>query len=129
MAEIKISISEIIDLCVANEMIPDSVSDIEILSERIRFKYKNVHPIPINIDLEICYKDYSNGLLFIEVRTSWITDKFLRFKKLPESRYLQYEHPILTFFLEQFIIEKTKIMHIESIHFNNGYFKIKTFNE
>ncbi|MCK4980200.1 MAG: hypothetical protein KAS62_07380 [Candidatus Delongbacteria bacterium] len=129
MAEIRITISEIIDLCVVNKMIPDSISNIEVLGEQIKFQYKNVHPISINIDLEICYKDYNNGMLFIEVRTNWITDKILRFKKLQSIQYLQYEHPILTFFLEQFIIEKTKIMHIESIHFNNGYFKIKTFNE
>ena len=129
MAEIRITISEIIDLCVVNKMIPDSISNIEVLGEQLKFQYKNVHPISINIDLVFSYKDYSNGMLFINVRTNWITNKILRFKKLPNSKYLQYEHPILTFFLEQFIIEKTKIMHIESIHFNNGYFKIKTFNE
>ena len=129
MAEIRITISEIIDLCIANKMIPDSVSNIEILGESIKFQYKNVHPIPINIDLEIEYKDYNNGMLFIDVRTNWLTDKFLRFKKLPSFQYLQYEHPTITFLLEQFLIEKTKIMHIESIHFNNGYFKIKIFNE
>ena len=129
MAEIRITISEIIDLCIANKMIPDSVSNIEILGESIKFQYKNVHPIPINIDLEIEYKDYNNGMLFIDVRTNWLTDKFLRFKKLPSFQYLQYEHPTITFLLEQFLIEKTKIMHIESINFNNGYFKIKTFNE
>ena len=129
MAEIRITISEIVDICIANKMIPDSVSNIEILGESIKFQYKNVHPIPIKRDLEIEYKDYNNGMLFIDIRTNWLTDKFLRFKKLPSSQYLQYEHPTLTFFLQQFLIEKTKIMHIESIRFNNGYFKIKTFNE
>ena len=129
MAEIRITISEIVDICIANKMIPDSVSNIEILGESIKFQYKNVHPIPFNIDLEIEYKDYNNGMLFIDVRTNWLTDKILRFKKLPSFQYLQYEHPTITFLLEQFLIEKTKIMHIESIHFNNGYFKIKIFNE
>ncbi|MCD6177601.1 MAG: hypothetical protein J7K29_07170 [Candidatus Cloacimonetes bacterium] len=115
MAEIRITISEIIDICIANNLIPDSISNIVILGESIKFRYKNVHPIPVNVDLEI--------------KTNWIIDKYLHFKKLPSIQYLQYEHPTITFFLEQFLIDKTKIMHIENIHFNNGYFKIKTFNE
>jgi hypothetical protein len=129
MAEIRITISEIVDICIANELIPDSVSNIEILGEHIKFKYKNVHPISVNIDLEINYKDYNNGMLFLEVRTNWIVDKFLRFKNLQDLKYLQYEHPVLTFFLKQFLKDKSKIVHIEDIHFKNGYFKIKTFNE
>jgi len=129
MAEIRITISEIIDICIANNLIPDSISNIVILGESIKFRYKNVHPIPVNVDLEINYKDYNNGKLFLEIQTNWIIDKYLHFKKLPSIQYLQYEHPTITFFLEQFLIDKTKIMHIENIHFNNGYFKIKTFNE
>ncbi|MCK5050171.1 MAG: hypothetical protein KAS53_00430 [Candidatus Cloacimonetes bacterium] len=129
MAEIRITISEIIDICIANELIPDFISNIEILGERIKFRYKNEHPISTNIDLEINYKDYNNGLLFLEVQTNWIIDKYLRFKKLPNFQYLQYEHPVLTFFLQQFLKDKVKIVHIEDINFKNGYFKIKTFNE
>jgi hypothetical protein len=129
MAEIRISIAEIVDICIANELIPDAVSNIEILGEQIKFRYKNVHPISTNIDLVMNYKDYQNGMMFLELQTNWITDKFLRFKKLPSIKYLQYEHPTLTFFLQQFLKDKTKIVHIENIHFKNGYFKIKIFNE
>ncbi len=127
MAEIRITISEIIDICIANDLIPDSVSNIEILGEQIKFRYKKEHSI--NIDLEINYKDYNNGMLFLEVQTNWIIDKYLRFKKFSNIQYIQYEHPTLTFFLQQFLIDKTNIVHIENIHFENGYFKIKTFNE
>ncbi len=129
MAEIKITISEIIDICIANELIPNSISNIEIMGEQIKFRYKNEHPISTNIDLEMNYKDYQNGMLFLELQTNWITDKFLRFKKLPSIKYLQYEHPTLTFLLQQFLKDKTKIVHIEDVHFKNGYFKIKIFNE
>ncbi len=129
MAEIRITISEIVDICIANDLIPDSVSNIEILGEQIKFRYKKKHPIPTNIDLEINYKDYNNGMLFLEVQTNWIIDKYLRFKKFSNIQYIQYEHPTLTFLLQQFLIDKTNIVHIENIHFENGYFKIKTFNE
>ncbi len=129
MAEIRITISEIVDICIANEMIPDSVSNIEILGERIKFRYKNENPISTNIDLEIIYKDYHNGMLFLEVQTNWIVDRYLRFKKLPNLKYLQFEHPTITFFLQQFLNDKLKIVQIEDINFKNGYFKIKTFNE
>ena len=129
MAEIRITISEIVDICIANDLIPDSVSNIEILGEQIKFRYKKEHPIPTNIDLEINYKDYNNGMLFLEVQTNWIIDKYLRFKKFSNIQYIQYEHPTLTFLLQQFLIDKTNIVHIENIHFENGYFKIKTFNE
>ncbi len=129
MAEIRITISEIIDICIANELIPDFISNIEILGERIKFRYKNENPISTNIDLEVTYKDYNNGMLFLEVQTNWIVDKYLRFKKLPNVQYLQYEHPVLTFFLQQFLKDNTEIVHIENINFKNGYFKIKTFNE
>ena len=129
MAEIRITISEIVDICIANNLIPNSVSNIVILGESIKFRYKNVSPISTKIDLEISYKDYNSGVLFLEVQTNWIVDKLLRLKKLPSLQYLQFKRPVLTLFLQQFLIDKTKIMHIESIHFNNGYFKIKTFNE
>ncbi|RLC57024.1 MAG: hypothetical protein DRH89_04410 [Candidatus Cloacimonadota bacterium] len=129
MAEIRITISEIVDICIANKLIPDSVSNIEILGERIKFRYKNENPISTNIDLEINYKDYNNGILFLEVQTNWIVDKYLRFKKLPNIKYLQYEHPVLTFFLQQYLYDKLKIVQIEDIYFKNGYFKIKTFNK
>lgn len=129
MADIRLTISEVIDICIANELIPASISNIEIFGDHIKFRYKNEKPIISNIDLEVSFKDYNNGMLFIEVQTNWITDKLLRFKKLPEFKFFQYEHPILTVFLQQFLIDKTKIMHIESIHFKDGYFKIKTFNE
>lgn len=129
MAEIRITISEIVDICIANELIPDSVSNIEILGEHIKFRYKSEQPISVNIDLEINYKDYNNGMLFLKVRTNWIVDKYLRLKKLQNLKYLQYEHPVLTFFLKQFLKDKSKIVHIEDIHFKNGCFKIKTFNE
>ena len=129
MAEIRITIAEIVDICIANELIPESISNIEILGELIKLRFKSEHPVPINIDLEIRYKEYHNGLLFLEIQTNWIVDKVLRFKKLPSLQYLQYEHPTLTFFLQQFLYDKIKIVHIEDIHFKNGYFKIKTFNE
>ena len=129
MAEIRITISEIVDLCIANELIPDSVSNIEILSELIKFRFKSEHPVPINIDLEIYYKEYHNGLLFLEIQTNWIVDKVLRYKKIPNIKYFQYEHPTLTFLLQQFLNDKLKIVQIEDIHFKNGYFKIKTFND
>jgi len=129
MAKIKVTIAEIIDICVANELIPDAISNIEILGQHIKFRYKNEHPISTNIDLEVSFKDYNNGMLFLEVRTNWIVDKYLRFKKLQDFKYLQYEHPVLTVFLNQFLIDKSKIVHIEYIHFKDGYFKIKTFSE
>jgi len=129
MAKIKVTIAEIIDICVANELIPDAISNIEILGQHIKFRYKNEHPISTNIDLEVSFKDYNNGMLFLEVRTNWIVDKYLRFKKLQDFKYLQYEHPVLTVFLNQFLIDKSKIVHIEDIHFKDGYFKIKTFSE
>ncbi|MBT3755853.1 MAG: hypothetical protein HOK80_06050 [Candidatus Cloacimonetes bacterium] len=129
MAEIRITIAEIVDICVANEFIPDAVSNIEVLGEHIKFQYKSEHPISTKIDIEIGFKDYINGMLFLEVRTNWIVDKFLRFKKLDNLQYLQYEHPVLTFFLQQFLLDKSKIIHIENINFRGGYFKIKTFNE
>ena len=129
MAEIKITISEIVDICIANDLIPNSISNIEILGELIKFRFKSEHPVPINIDLEIYYKEYHNGLIFLEIQTNWIVDKVLRYKKLPNIKYIQYEHPTLTFLLQQFLNDKTKIIHIEDIQFKNGYFKIKTFNE
>ena len=129
MAEIRVTIAEIIDICVANEIIPDAVSNIEILGEQIKFRYKSEKPISTSIDIEIGFKDYSNGMLFLEVRTNWIVDKILRFKRLDNLQYLQYEHPILTFFLQRFLLDKSKIIHIENIDLRDGYFKIKTFNE
>jgi len=129
MAEIRITISEIIDICIANNLIPDSISNIVILGESIKFRYKNVRPIPVNVDLEINYKDYNNGKLFLEIQTNWIIDKYLHFKKFKTLQYFQYEHPVITFFLQQLLKDKTEIVHIENINFKNGYFKIRTFNE
>ena len=129
MADIRLTISEVIDICVANDLIPASISKIEIFGDHIKFRFKNEILLSTNIDLEVIFKDYRDGMLFIEVQTGWILDKVLRFKKLSDFKFLQYKHPVLTVFLQQFLLEKTKIMHIESIDFKDGYFKIKTFNE
>ncbi|MDP8269513.1 MAG: hypothetical protein P9L97_12380 [Candidatus Tenebribacter davisii] len=129
MAEIRITISEIIDVCIANNLIPDSISGIEISGEHIKFRYKSKKPVSTQIDLEINYQDYSNGMIFLEVQTNWIVDKFLRFKKFPSTQYIQYEHPVITFYLQQFLTDNLKILHIEYMNFSNGSFKIKTFNE
>jgi len=129
MADIRLTISEVIDICVANELIPSSISKVEIFGEHIKFRFKNEKILSTNIDLEVSFKSYKDGMLFIEVQTNWLLDKVLRFKKLSDFKFLKFKHPVLTVFLEQLLIEKTKIMHIESIDFKDGYFKIKTFNE
>ncbi len=129
MADIRLTISEVIDIGIANDLIPASISNIVIFGDHIKFRFKNEKLLSTNIDLEIIFKNYRDGMLYIEVQTNWILDKVLRLKKLPDLKFLQYKHPILTVFLQQFILEKTKIMHIESIDFKDGYFKIKTFNE
>lgn len=128
MAEIRITIAEIVDICIANELVPDSISNIDILGEHIKFRYKGDKPFSTKIDIEISFKDYNNGMLFLEVRANWIIDKYLRFKNLEGNKYLQYEHPVLTFFLQQFLMDQVKIVHIENIKFKDGYFKIQTFN-
>jgi len=129
VAEIRITIAEIIDLCIANEIIPENISNIELQGEHIKFSYSSDKALATKIDIELSFKEYRNGMFFLKVHTNWIIDKFLRFKKFEDIRYIQYEHPVLTFFLQQFVIDALKIVHIESISFKNGYFKIKTFNE
>jgi len=129
MADIRLTISEVIDICVANDLIPGYISNIEIFGDHIKFRLKNEKLLNTNIDLEVSFKEYKDGMLYIEVQTGWIIDKVLRFKKLSDIKFLQYKHPVLTVYLQEFLHEKTKIMHIESIDFKDGYFKIKTFNE
>ena len=58
MADIRLTISELIDIAIANELIPASISKIEIFGEHIKFRYKNDKLLSTNFELEIIFKDY-----------------------------------------------------------------------
>ncbi|MCF7859032.1 MAG: hypothetical protein K9N07_06895 [Candidatus Cloacimonetes bacterium] len=129
MAEIRITIAEIIDIFIVNDLIPKEVSDLQISGDHIKFKYKDKFIIPKQITFEINIVEYSNGMLFLKLKSNWLVANILKHKQILEKKYLQYQHPKITFFLQQFLTDKTKMVHIESLNFNNGNFIIKTFNE
>ncbi len=128
MAEIKISIAEIVGAIVANDLMPKQISNIEIQGDTINFHYKTGLLIPRSVEASLSYIEFDKSIITFEVHTSWFADKILRIFPIGQSEFLQYDHPNVIFYIQRFLNKKVNGVQIEDIKFKNGKFTINTYS-
>ncbi len=128
MAKLEITIAELIDILIANKIIPEKISDIDIQGETINIKYNTGMMIPHEIDASINFVEFEKGIIILEMHTTWFADKVLRIASLQESNYIQLDYPQVIFYIERFLKDKVKNLMIDDIKFINGKFIITTYN-
>ena len=128
MAKLEITIAELIDILIANKIIPEKISDIDIQGETINFKYNTGMMIPHEIDAFVNFVEFEKGIIILEMHTTWFADKVLRLASLPENNYVQLDYPQVIFYIERFLKDKVIGLMIEDIKFTNGKFIITTYN-
>ena len=129
MAEIKISIAEIVGAIVANDLMPEQISNIEVQGDTVNFHYKTGLLIPKSVEASLSYIEFDKNIITLEVHTSWFADKLLRVFPIDQSEFFQYDHPNVIFYIQSFLNEKIKGIQIENIKFKNGKFTITTYNQ
>ncbi len=128
MAKLEITIAELIDILIANKIIPEKISNLDIQGETINFKYNTGMFVPHEIDAFINFVEYEKGIIIFEMHTTWFADKVLRLASLPENKYIQLDYPQVIFYIERFLKDKVISLMIEDIKFTNGKFIIATYN-
>ena len=128
MAKLEITIAELIDILIANKIIPKKISNLEIQGETINFKYNTGMMIPNEIDAFVNFIEYEKGIIIFEMHTTWFADKVLRLVSLSENKYFQLDYPQIIFYIERFLKDKVINLMIEDIKFTNGKFNITTYN-
>lgn len=129
MAKIIVSVAEIIDIIVANNLMPEQISEIDIQGDTISFQYKTGKIVPAKIEASVNFEEFDKGLMIFGIQTSWLADKLLRIMSLPQSNYIQIDYPNVIFYMQRFFNDKLKGVQIEDIKFQKGEFTITTYNE
>lgn len=124
MAQIVISLAEIIDILVIKGYVPDVISNIQPIENGISFDAKK----GITVRALVQFQEFDKGLLKLKLETNWLADKLLRLKTISDGKYILFEHPNLLIYAQKFLEDHLKIPKIDSISINNGKIKIKTFN-
>ena len=129
MAKIIVSVAEIINTIVANNQMPEQISEIDIQGDSISFQYKTGMLVPAKIEASVNFEEFDKGLMIFGIQTSWLADKLLRIMSLPQSNYIQIDYPNVIFYMQRFFNDKLKGVQIEDIKFQKGEFTITTYNE
>ncbi|MCK4653364.1 MAG: hypothetical protein KAU01_02845 [Candidatus Cloacimonetes bacterium] len=129
MTKVIVSIAEIIDIMVANNLMPEQISEIDISGDTISFQYNTGKIIPAKIEASIYFEEFDKGLMIFGIQTTWLSDKLLRIMSLPQNEYIQVDYPSIIFYIQRFFNDKLKIVQIENIKYENGKFTITTYNQ
>ncbi|MCK4311942.1 MAG: hypothetical protein KAW88_04330, partial [Candidatus Cloacimonetes bacterium] len=114
---------------VANNLMPEQISEIDIQGDTISFQYKTGKIVPAKIEASVNFEEFDKGLMIFGIQTSWLADKLLRIMSLPQSNYIQIDYPNVIFYMQRFFNDKLKGVQIEDIKFQKGEFTITTYNE
>ena len=129
MAKIIVSVAEIIDTIVANNLMPEQISEIDIQGDTISFQYNTGKIVPAKIEASINFEEFDKDLMIFGIQTTWLADKLLRIMSLPQNDYIQIDYPNIIFYVQRFLNDKLKIVQIEDIKYENGKFTITTYNQ
>lgn len=127
MALLKFSFAELIDILVANKVLPDAVSNIVIDSNTISFVYRTGKIFPPVVDVTLQYQEFEKGALIFTISTGWLADKLLRVYPFEQHKYLQFDHPRIFIFIDTILKDKFPSIKVEKIRFSKERFEIHFF--
>lgn len=125
MAEIYLSMAEVMDFLAANQYLPANISDIEVDDNMVSFRYNTKLAFPSHIDMSIQFLKYENGVAELEISTSWLVEKVL--KKLPvlKQDFIELQGSRIYIQLNSLIERKLNGVRLENLEFINHRFEIK----
>ncbi|MBN1326339.1 MAG: hypothetical protein JW996_00140, partial [Candidatus Cloacimonetes bacterium] len=124
MAELNISLSEVINLIVASDSIPKGICNIEPLGESFSFEFKTGLFFPKFVKIHVNLIEFEKGIFVLELITDWFADKVMKLLPFRDNEFIEYDFPRLIINLQHLLAEKINGLQIEQIEYQNSKFKI-----
>ncbi len=124
MAEIYISLAEIVDILLANKLLTDQLSQIEIDDNMISFRYKTGHAFPAHVDISAQFLKFEKGVAELAINTSWLVEKVLKHSGIFKQDFIQLAGSRISVDLDFLIKNKELGIMLEKVEFINHRFQI-----
>lgn len=128
MAQISISLAELLDLIVINQIMPTQISNIEPQGDAISFEFKTGLFFPKLVQVFVHILEFEKGILVLELITDWFAEKIMKLLPFRDKEYLEYDYPKVIIDLQSLLNKHIAGIQIERVDFKNGRFNIFTKN-
>lgn len=128
MAEIIVSVDELVHILKANNMMPPKVRDIEAYHQGISFKIKTgLFPLML-IRIVVKFTEYADDCAVFEVvqnplmkKFDWLIHKWIESMQMPEH-IRKIEYPAIHIDVNGVLAQQLKGVRIKNISFESGLF-------
>lgn len=127
MAEINLSLAEIVDIVAANSILPKQITNIVVDENMISFRYHTKLAFPSHIDASVQFLKYENGIAELEFTTSWLVEKIIKSLAVFKNEFIELRGSRIRIQLKKLLADKLAGISLESIEFINHRFEIKFY--
>jgi hypothetical protein len=127
MAKISVTFAELVDILVANNIIPEQISNLVVDGNIISFKYKIKTPFLTAVDISLEFVEFENGLLTFKIKTAWLLEKMLSNPNFFKNEYIEVEKSKIMIYLDMLVKEKLKGLQIDKIYFTDNSLNIEIY--
>jgi len=125
MAEINISIAEIVDLLIQNNVLKNFVFDIRFEGDYITFNFHTGQFFPRHIPVSLKFENFESEKIVFEVSTNWMSDQFLKLLPIKNNRFLKLKFPKLEVNIQKISESFLEGLLFKKIDYVNGLYQIK----
>jgi len=126
MAQISVSLAELIDLVIANNIMPDQISNIEPQGESLNFEFRTGLFFPKYVQIYVNVLEFEKGILVLELITDWFAEKLMKLLPFKNNEFLEYDFPRIIINLQTLLNKYIKGLKIDRIEYKNSRFNILT---
>ncbi|HPR17813.1 MAG TPA: hypothetical protein PLD62_06170 [Candidatus Cloacimonadota bacterium] len=127
MAELNLTFAEVINLLAANYLLPSQISQIETDENIISFRYQTGIAFPAHIDVSLQFLEYANGIVILNINTSWLIDKILRKIPLFQREFFELNGSRISIFLEKYLSRHFRGLCLDKMEFCHHRLEITFF--
>ena len=128
MAKIIFTLDEAISILIANNILPEQITNVRANGENISFRVDTGLPLLSSVPASIKYVDFKYGIAKLEMSLPLqrITNKLIQFfsEKIPKE--IKFENPNILVDINKIIKKKSKGINVENIIYENESFVIIT---
>ena len=125
MAEIKITIAELIDILAANNILQNFMSDIHFEGDYITFNFHTGQFFPRYIPVSLLFQNFVSDIITFEISTNWMSDKFFALLPVKTNKFIKLKFPKLMVNIHNISDSFLNGLHFKDIQYENGMFQMK----
>ncbi|MDO9578873.1 MAG: hypothetical protein Q7J16_13400 [Candidatus Cloacimonadales bacterium] len=127
MAEFSFTFAEIIDVLVANEILPKQISNLVVDGKTMTFKFKLKVPFPTTVDVSLEFLEFEKGLLIFKIKTAWLVEKALKNPAVFKNKYIELDKSNIIVYLDMYIKDHLRGLQLDKIEFLNNKINVEIY--